>query len=190
MFQRRQSRGLGWREPAGYELGRIIGEALAEGLADGLEDALGRLKVDVELLARGLAGDLRAKADKDESDWQQQQETLRQAVVAKRVPCVEDGCGERAVARGLCRKHYSSRLYFERKARRIEAEGVPVDGRRRGRPAGTSRAASAVPVAPVAPIRRKKGQETQPEPAVSESHPPANAGVSVEQVARFLGVDK
>ncbi len=187
MLHRRQSRGLGWRDPAGYELGRIIGEALGAGLAEGLEEALGRLKFDLDSTAKALAGELRAQAEKDEHAFIAEQETLRQTVSARRVSCSEDGCDDRAVARGLCRKHYSSRLYFERKARRIATEGVPVDGRRRGRPASV-RPTAQVPVVPVAPIVRKKGSP-EPEPVLAELRPVA-PGVSVEQVARFLFHDK
>ncbi len=189
MIHRRQTRGLGWRDPAGYELGRLIGEALGAGIAEGIEETFGRLRFDLKDVAQGLVGQLRERAEQDDRAFQAEQEALRQAVAARRVSCSENGCEDRAVARGLCRRHYSSRLYYERKERRAVAEGTPVEGRRRGRRRATSESnAPSQPVAAVAPIVRRKSRGV-PEPVevVAEPRPPE---LSVEKVAKFFGFPK
>jgi hypothetical protein len=190
MVHRRQTRGLGWQEPAGYELGRLIGEALGAGIAEGLEASFGRLQFDLKETAKALAGQLRERAQAEEKEFNEQQEALRQAVAARRVSCSEDGCEDRAVARGLCRKHYSSRLYYERKERRAAAEGTSTEPRRRGRRRSMgAEGSSLAPVVPVAPIVRRKSRGVPDPVEVAPVVRPTNE-VSVEQVARFLHGDK
>lgn len=172
---------IGKQHPLGSELGGLIGEALGDGIAAGLEGAFERVRRELAPLGAELAA-LAARAAPSDADDEE--------IALGQRPCAEARCERRAIARGLCRRHYARQVYQERKAREGKVVGAP---RRRPRLVEAP-AAPAVParkLAPVAPIVRRKRPEGEPAPVTSAPMPAAathSQGVTVESMARFLGV--
>ena len=106
--------------------------------------------------------------------------------------CEDEGCKRRAVARGLCRRHYARLTYRERR----ERQGFVTKGRRRDEAADEGgQKVKKKAVAPVAPIVRRKKEEEEKKEATRALPPPAArqdqpGTVSVANVARFFGLDK
>lgn len=176
------------RETAARQLGIAMGEALGEGLAEGVEKAFAAVRAELTPLADGVLALLRREV-----------EELAAAALEAPEPealrgCVSPACPRRAVARGLCRRHYARQVYQERKAR-LAPVGTTVPRRRARAPEEEER----VPVekkhlSPVAPIvRRKRLEPSVPAVAVAAASAATaahNGGVDVKNIARFFGLSK
>lgn len=184
-------------------LGEWIGEALGEGIILGAQGALAELGQELAPLVDDILGNLREGLETALAETPAHQE---QSLSAGTRFCEEPGCQEPSLARNLCRKHYARRLYQERKARL--GAGSALAPRRRPRLDVGEQSVMEKKLAAVAPIiRRKKSDgpvvaEAPPivfapsEPATvtqlptPQPPPAAPAGVSVESVARFFGINK
>jgi len=186
------------------ELGDLIGQALGEGIAQGLTNSLGRSRTALAPITNELVGWLRNQAlaaipAAVQSGDGAVQEGSAAAYSAysddgRRV-CTEAGCGDSALARGLCRRHYARILYQERKARQVASGVVRPIRQPRVRAAeveGGTEVEERKNVRPVAPIvRRKTAAEVAAVPVAAANGPilpTAVAPPSAEAVARWLGI--
>jgi hypothetical protein len=201
--------------------GVTIGQALGEGIAAGIRSATSQASREVlplvneivELLrrealaARAAAPQVTLAAGYISSEADEQLAALARAETAAHA-CEEAGCTEPALARSLCRRHYSRQLYQERKER------VGAHGFRLVQPStqivfgGGNAVPEKKPVVAVAPIiRRKRNEATEtaapaapafkliPQSHVPEADSPmaaaaAASGVTVAGIARFFGIGK
>jgi len=139
-------------------MGRHIGEALAGGIAEGLRGALASLQDEIAPLGHDLAQFVRARALSG-LDASGEGERL----------CHEAGCGRRAIARGLCRRHYARQAYREKKERTAGSGERPERRPRAARVHDGDDASEPLQrvVAPVAPIiRRRRSEEAAAAAAV------------------------
>jgi hypothetical protein len=189
-------------------LGRWIGEALGEGILAGAQGALAELGQELAPVVEDILAHLREGL---ETALAESSDVAEVSAPTGTRTCEEPGCQEPSLARNLCRKHYARRLYQERKAR--QGTGSPPAPRRRPRMEMGEHAVMEKKLAAVAPIiRRKKSDEpaaieapqivftppseptnVTPLPLPQPPPPPppaAPAGISVESVARFFGINK
>jgi hypothetical protein len=198
---------------ASRKFGLWIGEALGEGIAAGTRQAFESLGEELAPFVQELVDALR---DELVASLASASAADTVATRASSRLCEEAGCGEPALARNLCRRHYARKLYQERKARQGTGTGsVPrrriraqLDGERGGEPVIEKKLAAVAPI-----IRRKKAEplaapavEAPPLAAAANGGPvsplpaipapvlvaptPQAPGVSVESVARFFGLNK
>jgi len=204
------------------DFGLNVGQALGEGLTSGLRSALSdvshtfRPLVDEILLllrqealaAQAAMSQFSLAPEEVTTEADEQLAALARAEAAARA-CEEPGCSDPALARNLCRRHYSRRLYQERKDR-LGAQGFRVVQTRTHPVFGGNSVADKKPVI-VAPIIRRKNHAPAaaaaapaPQPVVPAYKPPiavpevdgpiaaaaAASGVTVEGIARFFGLAK
>jgi hypothetical protein len=172
------------RRTAARAIGAGLGDALAEGIAEGVEAAFETIRQELLPLAEEVLTLLRREA------LEAAVEVVEDPTLGVRY-CTGPGCERRAVARGLCRRHYARQVYQERKARQPR-EGVSAP-RRRPRLTAVEGGGdlvekkSVVPVAPI--VRRKRGENTEAVPVLPVAAvPAAQNAITVESVARWLGV--
>ena len=94
------------------DFGRLVGEALGEGMALSMRAAVERLREELKPLGSELATVIIKET-----------ETAAAAALPEADPeagmrrCSENGCIRRAIARGMCRRHYARQTYREKKER-------------------------------------------------------------------------
>lgn len=190
------------------DFGRLIGEALGEGIALSMRAAVERLRDELKPLGSELASVIIKETENAAAT------TLPASDPEDGVRrCSEAGCIRRAIARGMCRRHYARQTYREKKERNA-ALGLDDKPRvRRKREVSVAAEATPVPVAPkvvaaVPPMVRKRRDEIEGvEPAApvapivpqspsapaaaSPQQPPQGNGeaptVVLDQVAKFFG---
>lgn len=109
------------------EMGQLVGRALGEGLAKGLQGSMEKLRAELAPLGTELAAMLLREAElaAAEAIPSTDEELGRRR-------CSEPGCIRRAIARGMCRRHYARQTYREKKDRLSAESQTPP--RPRGRP--------------------------------------------------------
>lgn len=171
MARRRTIRG---RQNWAADLGSLLGQAFAEGLAEGLQASVNQ----VEQMALPLAEEVLEllRGDYERVAKEVAEMTAAQAVAAAEYEatrrCGHASCERRAIARGLCRKHYARKIYQERKDR--EDGGKVVDIR------AAKTATSAAAPAASAPLAESLDVSAS-SPAARVSTPRAQGGRKLEK---------
>lgn len=157
------------------ELGRVLGAALGEGIAEGLRPALKQLREELDPLgyevARSLSRATEPSAAAPLAEGEAPGEGLRR--------CAESGCGRRAIARGLCRRHYARQAYREKKQRASETGAEPSRESRAQEDAEAE--AEKKVVAPVPPVIRRRKEGEAPEAPQAAKAPVLTVVSSAEQ---------
>lgn len=191
---------------ASDDFGRLVGEALGEGIALSMRAAVERLRDELKPLGSELASVIIKEAENAAAASLPASDP---EVGVRR--CSEAGCIRRAIARGMCRRHYARQTYREKKERNASL-GLEAKPRvRRKREASDVVEEAFVPAAPkvvaaVPPMVRKRREEIegvvpgapvtpivpQPAPAAAGPQQPGPGTgeaptVVLDQVAKFFG---